>query len=57
MGGNIQTNYELNINMIGESLYFLYIYLTRNVYTTTISTNKKEKNSIFVILIHLLKSK
>ena len=48
MGGNLSQNqFGLNINMIGDSLYFLYIYLTRNIYTKTKSNDKKEKHSIF----------
>ena len=48
MGGNLESNnFGLNINMIGDSLYFLYIYFTRNIYTKTISKDKKEKQSIF----------
>ena len=48
MGGNIDNNpYYLNINMIGESLYLLELYLTRNIYTITKSSNKNQPNSIF----------
>ena len=48
MGGNISpNNYHLNINMIGENLYLLNLYLTRNIYTETKTINKKEKISIF----------
>ena len=48
MGGNLETNnYGLNINMIGDSLYLLYIYLTRNIYTNIKSIDKKDKKSIF----------
>ena len=48
MGGNVESNnYGLNINMIGESLYLLYIYLTRNIYTETKSIDRKEKKSIY----------
>ena len=48
MGNNIETNeYGLNINLVGESLYLFYIYLTRNIYTETKSIDKKDKKSIF----------
>ena len=64
MGGNIDSsNYALNINMIGESMYFLYLYLTKNIYTKTKSKDKKEQKSIVdfgiltMNLIHLLKHK
>ena len=47
MGGNIDSsNYALNINMIGESMYFLYLYLTKNIYTKTKSKDIKDKKSI-----------
>jgi len=36
MGGNISNNpYYLNIHMIGESLYLLELYLSRNIHTIT----------------------
>ena len=48
MGGNIDINpYYLNIHMIGESLYLLELYLTRNIYTVTKSSNKNQINSIY----------
>ena len=48
MGGNIDYNpYYINIHMIGESLYLLELYLSRNIYTITKSNNKNQKNSIF----------
>ena len=47
MGGNIESsNFGLNVNMIGESLYFLNLYLTKSIYTKTKSTDKKIKKSI-----------
>ena len=47
MGGNIDSNnYALNINMIGESMYFLYLYLTKNIYTKTKTKDKKDKKSL-----------
>ena len=40
MGGNIDINsYYLNIHMIGESLYLLELYLSRNIYTITKQDN------------------
>jgi len=48
MGGNIDYNpYYINIHMIGESLYLLELYLSRNICTITKSNNKEQKNSIF----------
>ena len=48
MGGNIDINpYYLNIHMIGESLYLLELYLSRNIYTITKQDNKNQPNSIF----------
>jgi hypothetical protein len=48
MGGNIDINpYYLNIQMIGESLYLLELYLSRNIYTITKQNNKKQPNSIY----------
>ena len=48
MGGNIDINpYYLNLHMIGESLYLLKLYLTRNIYTVTKSSNKNQINSIY----------
>ena len=48
MGGSISpSDYHLNINMIGENLYLLNLYLTRNIYTKTKSINKKKIISIF----------
>ena len=48
MGGNIDINpYYLNLHMIGESLYLLKLYLTRNIYTVTKSSNKNQPNSIY----------
>ena len=48
MGQNLESNnYGLNVNMVGESLYLLSIYLTRNIYTKTKSIDIKEKKSIF----------
>ena len=47
MGGNIDSNdYALNINMIGKSMYLLYLYLTKNIYTKTSSKDKDNKKSI-----------
>ena len=47
MGGNTSTNnYGLNINMIGESMYLLNLYLSRNIYTKMQSKDKKEKKTI-----------
>ena len=46
MGGS-QSNYTLKINMIGENMFLLNLYLTRNIYTQKESTNKTEKKSIF----------
>lgn len=47
MGGNIDgNNFGLNVNMIGESMYFLIAYLTKNIYTKTKSQDKKDKKSI-----------
>ena len=37
----------LNIHMIGESLYLLELYLSRNIYTVSNSINKKKAKSIF----------
>ena len=48
MGGNIDYNpYYLNIHMVGESLYLLELYLTRNIYTMIKTSNKNQINSIF----------
>ena len=48
MGGNIDINpYYLSIHMIGESLYLLKLYLSRNIYTITKQINKNQSNSIF----------
>ena len=46
MGGS-QSNYTLKINMIGENMFLLNLYLTRNIYTQRESINKTEKKSIF----------
>ena len=47
MGQNLESNnYGLNVNMVGESLYLLSIYLTRNIYTKTKSIDIKEKKTI-----------
>jgi GTP-binding protein EngB required for normal cell division len=48
MGGNIDSNnYDLNINMIGENMYLLYLFLTKSIYTDRKSIDVKEKKSIF----------
>ena len=48
MKGNLENNeFGLKINMIGESMYLLNIYLTRNIFTKTNSVDKKQKNLIF----------
>ena len=48
MKGNFANNpHYLNIHMIGESLYLLELYLSRNIYTVTNSNNKKQIKSIF----------
>ena len=48
MGGNLETNdFGLKINMIGESMHLLYLYLTRNIFSETKSVDKMQKNSIF----------
>ena len=48
MGGNIDpSNYALNINMIGENMFLLNLYLTKKIYTIVNSRDKKEKKSIF----------
>ena len=48
MGGNIDpSNYALKVNMIGENLFLLNLYLTSNIYTQRESINKIEKKSIF----------
>ena len=48
MGGSIDpSNYALKINMIGENLFLLNLYLTSNIYTQRESINKIEKKSIF----------
>ena len=47
MGGNIDSNnFGLNVNLIGESMYFLNLYLTRSIYTKRKSNDKKNKKSI-----------
>ena len=47
MGGSTSANnYGLNINMIGESMYLLNLYLSRNIYTKIQSKDKKEKKTI-----------
>ena len=47
MGGNIDSNnYALNVNMAGDSLYLLYLFLTKNIYTKTKSKDKANKKSI-----------
>ena len=43
MGNN---NYGLNVNMIGSSMYPLYLYLTKNIYTKINSKDKTNKKSI-----------
>ena len=48
MKGNFVNNpHYLNIHMIGESLYLLELYLSRNIYTVSNSINKKKAKSIF----------
>jgi len=50
MKGNFVNNpHYLNIHMIGESLYLLELYLSRNIYTVSNSINKKKQN---LYLIH-----
>ena len=39
-------NYYLNINIIGESMYLFYLYLTKNIYTVTKASDKKEKKTL-----------
>ena len=49
MGGNLETNdFGLKINMIGESMHLLYLYLTRNIFSETKSVDKKQKNTILI---------
>ena len=49
MGGtqNNPENFKLHIYMIGESLYNLNLYLTKNIYTITKAIDKKDKQSIY----------
>ena len=46
MGNSLEQSYYMNVNIIGESMYLFYLYLTRNIYTNTISSDKKEKKII-----------
>ena len=46
MGNSPEQSYYMNVNIIGESMYLFYLYLTRNIYTDTISSDKKEKKII-----------
>ena len=47
-GKFVNNPYYLNIHMIGESLYLLELYLSRNIYTVSNSINKK-KQSLYLI--------
>ena len=41
-----EQSYYLNINIIGESMYLFYLYLTRNIHITTKTSDKKEKKTL-----------
>ena len=48
MGGTtINDSYNMKIKMAGESLYMLNLFLSRNIYTITTISNKKNKKDIF----------
>lgn len=43
---SINQRYYMNINIIGDSMYLFYLYLTKNIYTTTKASDKKEKKTL-----------
>ena len=48
MGGNLDpNNFFLNINMIGENMYLLYLFLTQSIYTDRKAIDVTKKKSIF----------
>ena len=58
MGGDIKNNpYGLNINFIGESMFFLNLYFSRNIYTITNSSKNTKPKSIYDLWNYSYKKK